>query len=255
MPKSAPKKRPSSKGKGRSKRPWPWRGILWPLLVVNIIVGIWNSPITAVDRVHVTGVPAFDQPRVSKILGQLQGVPCIRVNPRNIEALILELPEGNSADLTRNPFGSARLAVGYRTAIARKFNDTHLGLTVDGFFFAANKLPDDLPIVKLPNDEPGFSAGIGNSWLPARIADLCLKAKTLRPTADLRIDLNADGTVCLNIDGGQVRLGSTDDLDRKMQVLSERLEKNPLELSQFLYLDLTSPEDPAGMLASGVKKL
>jgi cell division septal protein FtsQ len=259
MPKAAPKKGskrpPASRTKRRSSRPIPWRGILWLLTVVNIIVGVWWSPVTAVRHVRVTGVPSFDQPRVARLLEKLNAVPCIRVNPRNTESLVLELPESKAADLTRNPFGSARLDVSYRQPIARKFNDDHLGLSADGVFYVADAIPADLPTIKLPVDEPEFSMGFGNSMLGSRLAELCIKAREMRPAANLRIDLSADGTVCLNIDTGQVRLGSTDDLDRKMQVLTDRLEKNPLELSQFLYLDLTSPEDPAGMLSSGQKKL
>ena len=259
MPKTAPKKaskRPAaSKPKRRSSRPIPWRGILWLFTVVNIIVGVWWSPITAVRHVRVTGVPSFDQPRVAQLLEKLKNVPCIRVNPRNTESLVLELPESKTADLTRNPFGSARLDVSYREPIARKFNDDHLGFSADGVFFAASAIPADLPTIKMPVEEPEFSLGFGNSMLGSRLAELCIRARQMRPSANLRIDLSADGAVCLNIDRGQVRLGSTDDLDRKMQVLSDRLEKTPLELSQFSYLDLTSPEDPAGMLPSGQKKL
>ena len=259
MPKPAPKKgskrSPAAKSKRRSSRPIPWRGILWPLTVVNIIVGVWWSPVTAIRHVRVTGVPNFDQPRIARLLEKLRTVPCIQVNPRNTESLVLELPEAKLADLTRNPFGSARLDVSYRQPIARKFNDDHLAFSADGVFYEADAIPTSLPTIKLPVDEPEFSLGFGNSLLGSRLAELCIKASQIRPAANLRIDLSADGTVCLNIDRGQVRLGSTDDLDRKMQVLSNRLEKNPLELSQFLYLDLTSPDDPAGMLPTGQKKL
>ncbi|HEY0867424.1 MAG TPA: hypothetical protein VGE01_08600 [Fimbriimonas sp.] len=218
---------------------------LWLLLVVNTAAGLLFSPITSIARVWVDGAKPFDQPRLSRILGGLQGVPCALVKPREVESAVMSLPEVRSAELTRNIFGSARLTVRYRRPVARVRNTDNLALTIDGVLYPANELPEELPILELPRGEPHVYATIAAPWRSVAIADLAVRARESWPKEPLLIQVDDRGSVCLNIGTGRVVLGSPTDLGKKLGILQERLEKNPAELSNVAEINLTAPENPS----------
>jgi cell division protein FtsQ len=215
------------------------------LLIGNLIAGALYSPVTSLRKVRVEGAGEFDQLRLQRLLASLKDVPCAQVNARNIESLALDLPEARSAELTRNPFGSGLLKIRYKRPVARRFNGGNLALTADGVLYSADRLPEDLPTFNLPTDEPVPALALAANWQPARIAELAMAAREMAPQNAIRIDLNPSGVVCLNMGSGRVVLGSTDNLEKKLQVLRERLEQNPMELSEVESLILTSPDNPS----------
>lgn len=230
--------------KRRRTRP-RWKPILSVLLVGNVIAGLLWSPVTSLRRVRVEGAADFDQLRIAAILADLKGVPCAQVKARNVESLVLDLPEAESAELTRNLFGGGLLRVAYHRPVARLFNQGNLALTMDGVLYEAHDLPPDLPTIQLRPDEPAPSLGLNAGWQPAQMARLAVQAKQIAPQGPVRVGFNNAGEVCLNMGSGLVVLGSLEDLDRKLQVLRDRLERNPLELSQVESLNLVAPESPS----------
>jgi cell division septal protein FtsQ len=231
-----------SKRKRTTWRPGP---LLWLLLIANVTAGLLFSPITSVTRARVDGAKPFDQERIANILSGIQGVPCAQVSPREVESLVLSLPEVRSAELTRNLFGSALLSVRYRRPILRVRNTNNLALTIDGVLYPANELGDDLPLLELPPGEPHVLATIAAPWRPVAVANLAIRAKESWPGEPIIIQVDTRGSVCLNIGTGRVVLGSPTDLDKKLEVLHERLQRNPNELQEVAELNLTAPENPS----------
>jgi len=217
------------------------------MLAINIIVGTYLSSITSIRLVHVIGVKAFDKSRITKVLETVRGIPCIRVNARNVEALILDLPEVQRAELTRNPFGSARLNVTYRVPVARRFGKEPVAFSADGMMFRANELPPNLPEIRFADDSPGVSLGMGSNCLPVSLLELATRAARLKSEAEVIVDVNLDGTVCLNIGKCRLLIGTYADaakLDQQFEIVQKLLAKDPTIFDTERKFNLISPTDP-----------
>jgi cell division septal protein FtsQ len=229
----------------RKKLRLRWEPIWWILIVANVVAGLTFSPITQIRHVRVDGSADFDQDRLTRVVALMQGVPCSQIRPRRIESAALELPEARSAELNRNLFGSAVLKVRYRRPVARLFDDASTAVAIDGVMYTANSLPQDLPTVQLPETGGSPALTLAGPWQAARIADLAVRAKSLRPQDSINISIGDSGSVWLNMGAGRVGLGSLEDLDTKLRVLKEILDKDPDMLSKVQALNLTAPSHPA----------
>lgn len=218
--------------------------ILWLAFIANTCLGFMFSPVTAARRVRIEGAHPNDQARLAAIAETLKGTPCLRVNPRDVESQAVSDVAIRSAELTRSIFGTDRLRVAYRKAVARYFTDPNIGVSLDGTIFRAPVLSGDLPVLKLPAGEVQVALGLVATWDASRLAGLCADAATLWPNKDLMVELTEDRGVCLNIAAGRVVLGQCDRLDFKLDVLKKRLERNPTELDQIEELVLTEPNFP-----------
>ena len=196
-------------------------------LGVNLAAGVALSPVTAVRRVRVEGAPEADRERLTLLLQSLKGVPCARVDARTVESKALENSELRGASLARTPFGSAVLRVARRVPVARLFGDLDTGLSADGVLYRASQLPKDLPTVNLPSNIPRIGLTLGNAWRTGDVAFLASLLRGLGRTEPVRIDLDAGGRVCLNIDNGTVDLGRTQDLQAKVARFRQILQKRP----------------------------
>src|SRR5580693_6242422 len=92
---------------------------LWVLLGANLVLGLCFSKITSVAHARLEGVLPSDKGRIEGILAQIQDVPCLRIDARHIESLVMSNPEVDRAELSRNIFGNALLTVTYRTPTAK----------------------------------------------------------------------------------------------------------------------------------------
>jgi cell division septal protein FtsQ len=230
------------KRKRRSLRPKP---VLWSMLIVLSAIGIWVSPLTAIRRVRIQGALEADRARLESIVASLRDVPCIRIDPRAIEAAVMTLPEIKSADLTRNPFGSALLKVGYRVPVARLLGSPNLLLSEDGVLYPASSVPEGLPQIQLPRGGPPTLATLSGNWEPQKVSKLAQISRTLGSTGVIRIQMSDSGVVSLNLGTERVILGSLDDLDKKISVLKQRMATYPDELAQNEALNLTWPDAPS----------
>lgn len=102
---------------------------MWLALGVNLAAGALLSPLTAVQRVRVEGVPSFDQARVAEILNSWRGVAAMRWPPQVVESRVQSGSEVHRATFHRNVFGRAVLKVDYRIPVA-EIEGTH-GLLLD----------------------------------------------------------------------------------------------------------------------------
>lgn len=103
--------------------------IVWLALGVNLAAGALLSPLTAVQRVRVEGVPSFDQARVTEILNSWRGVAAMRWPPQVVESRVQSGSEVHRATFQRNVFGRGVLKVDYRYPVA-EIEGTH-GLLLD----------------------------------------------------------------------------------------------------------------------------
>ena len=218
--------------------------VLVLVLVLSTVVGLEFSPITSLRHVRVEGGQPFDQARIQDVLSELRGIPCLRINPTRVESNVLSLPEVRSATLTRNIFGNGLLRVAYRTPVARFEGSRRLALSNEGVVYAAHELPKDITVLQVPPSvlQPDLT-GIG-LWESGTVAKLALDVENIQSNQQHRIVITEPGEVNLYIGQGHVVLGDFKDLDRKVQVLRDRLSRKPSELSQVAELNLMAPDNP-----------
>ena len=242
----------SKKSKRTTIRPAP---ILWGLLIVNCYAGLNYSKMTSITRARASGVPQYDHDRIEDILTKFPDVPCARVDSKAIESKVMALPEVDQAELTRNVFGNALLKVRYRIPVASLVGRDHVVLSVDGTIYKSTEVPEDIPSIQLASGGPPTLIAMAGNWQPASLAALAVYSRQNYPKRTVRIEVNARGVVCLNIDSGRVILGSCDDLDLKLKTLETRLQKNPQELASEQELNLTLPSYPTVVPIKTGKKL
>ncbi len=230
------------KRKRLSFKPAP---ILWILFLGNLAIGMTSSRLTSIVRVRTEGVRAHDKARIEGILGSIQDIPCYKINGREIETQVMQAPDVEKAEFSRNPFGDALLTVVYRTPAAKIDGTNNLVLSTDGITYVATGYSEEIPSIKVPSKGvPAYFSLMGN-FPGVGLAELAVYAHRHYPGALSKISVDDAGTVCLNIGSGRVVLGSCDDLQLKLKTLEQRLQRNPQELEQIRELNLTSPTSPA----------
>src|SRR5258708_2050430 len=94
----------------RKLRPAP---ILWVLLILNLVLGLFFSLVTSAGKVKVLGADPSDRARIEESLQSLLNVPCLRVNTAAVEEGIMRLPDVETATLKKNLFGNDELTLAY----------------------------------------------------------------------------------------------------------------------------------------------
>lgn len=219
--------------------------VIYVLIVIVVAMGIWFSPLTIIRHVRIEGALPGDRDRLSAIVASLKGIPCVRVDPRIVESQALAASDIKSADLSRNPFGSALLKVTYREPAARLFGSPNVLLSKEGVLYPSEQDQTGLPVVQLTRGGPPTLATLAANWQPNLVAKLATEARKIFPTGDVRIEEEQGGVMWLNGGAGRVILGSLNDLDKKLNVLRTRLTKFPDELAENEALDLKNPDNPS----------
>lgn len=218
---------------------------LWLFLTANVAAGLVYSKVTSIVHVRTDGVKPFDRERVEGILAKLQDVPCSKVKGREIESQVMQLPEVDHAEFTRNPFGNGLLTVQYRVPVAKLAGTDNVVLSDDGILYPASEFPEDIPTLQFTKRGPAAVIALAGNWEAEKLSQLAVYAQKHYPREELKITVDDLGSVCLNIGSGRVVLGSCENLQLKLKTLEDRLAINPLELKQNEELILTWPKAPA----------
>lgn len=221
-----------------------WRPILWLLLVVNVASGLAFSQVTRLTKVTVEGANPADEARIREIVASVANLPSPKVNSQNLESLILDHPAVRSVELTRNVFGSGRLRVAYRRPVAVRMGRPNEALSSDGVLYRTFEPLEALPILQMPMDLPVATLTVAGGWRGEKIAWLAEEASLLTGTDSVRIAFDKKGRLTLYLGGGRVDLGGAGDLERKMDVLKERLTRDPGQLQKVEALVLVDPDRP-----------
>jgi cell division septal protein FtsQ len=205
------------------------------------------SVVTRVRHVAIEGAAPHDRVRLAQIVAQMQDKPVLRQDFRNLEWKVLQQPEVYSAELSVNPFGFALLRVKYRRPEIRLEDRENVVVDKEGVMYSLppEAMPPDLPTLKLDRGLPPTLLTVAGDWPMARIAQLAPRVRELLPDKGVRIEVDDRGALCLNMGTGRVVLGSTEDLDRKLTVLRQRMADDPGELSRVKELVLTQPDRPS----------
>ena len=228
----------------RSKRRAPPGAVLAVLIAVNVLAGLWFSPLLSLWRVRVVGAQPQDQPAIAAIIESETDVPALGVRSMALETSVQRLPEVDSATFGDNVFGSGRLVIRYRTPIARLAH-SKLALDALGRVWRTRQDVSLLPSVRLPSSAMNAGLSLTRSAPLAGVAGLAKKLPDVWPQFTGEIVLDDAGTVCLNrSDSGRVVLGGTDAMDEKLSRLAGLLHDRPELFSGAIEVNLTAPSHP-----------
>ena len=245
-----PKLKPVSKRKrrvrpGRRKLNW---GPVWLLAaVVNIGVACAHSKVTSVRAINMVGVRNSERERVARLADEIKGVPALQVDPFVAEGTFLNQSRVASVDFRRNFFGIARLTMAYREPVASIKGSPHTFLAKDGTVFDDPEVGVPLPILAYDPNVKLSLLTLSEIVNGREMADTILKVKHIfrnKPVTNLEIQMQDQGGVCLNMDNGVIVLGSSDQLDEKLEKLREIFDTNPELLKTVSVLNLMTPERP-----------
>lgn len=223
-----------------------WGPIVLLVLLANVAIGLAYSPLTAVTRVKVTGVPDWDRARVEDILAKARGVPSLRLDVRAFESEISNASAVKSVDFRRNLFGRAELRASYRTPVARLAKPQGVAVDESGALFSVPVLDSKLPAIVPPADGWQQQLTLLGSWPRARIARLCIDVEQVLAGESFVVELEAGGRLCLShVDGAIIELGTTEKLDDKLAMLKKLLANDPTLLSRVKSLNIAVPDKPA----------
>ncbi|HLO99124.1 MAG TPA: hypothetical protein VK171_11065, partial [Fimbriimonas sp.] len=245
-----PKLKPTTKRKRRvrpGKRRLNW-GPVWLLAAaVNIGVACAHSKVTSVRAINTVGVRNSERERVARLTEQIKGIPALQVDPFVAEGTFLNQSRVASVDFRRNFFGIARLTMTYREPVASIKGSPHTYLAKDGTVFDDPEVTAELPILSYdPNVKLSLltlSEIVNGKEMAGTILKLKHIFRNKRPS-NLEIQMQDQGGVCLNMDNGVIVLGSSDQMDEKLEKVRETFEANPDLFKTISILNLMTPERP-----------
>lgn len=220
--------------------------VLLFLLLVNLGVGVWLSPITSVKTLRIEGVEETRRGTYVRYAQTLKNRPALRINAREFESLVLKDPAVENVDFRRSPFGTAKVRIAYRTPIARILNAPGTVLSSDGVLYKVESRIWSLPGLELHPSSLTPSLTLFGPWPGEQIAQLIQNLPPGVPQKGLTITVDSEGAVCLNItQAARIVWGGADRLEEKLQALQSILTERPNLLQNVKELNLTEPTRPA----------
>lgn len=237
MPKKASKK--------KAPKPLPTTGLLWALFLVNVLLGLALSSVTSARHVRVVGASASDQERIRTHLQVLRGIPCLRSNLRKVETLIQAGDAVEVADFTQNLFARGILKIQPRQVAARIEVERPTYLSKHGDIFNLNSTEMPQLRIKLTGLAKAPNLSFSGAWQAVEVAHLSNNLPKMLPNSVWTLEVDGIGVLSLyRGSGARIVLGSSDDMDAKLETLSNALKSSPGLLERVSKIDLTSPRAP-----------
>jgi len=240
---------PSRRKRRRRQRRWvrpiefaPW---LWGALVLNVVVGLLFSPVTAISHLRIVGAQSYDRGRLSNIGQSIKRRPLLRVNEQSVRSRALENQAVASASYRANLFGRGVLTVRYRRPVARVAGQENLYLSDRGTLFSSPHKYTLSIRVEPPIDADETNLAVFGGWQGRAAARLCASIVRQLPESNWVLKVSSTGYVSLASDDGVVEFGSFDKAEQKVQKLAEILLHDPDMLSDVVSLNLSEPADPS----------
>ena len=234
-------RRRRSRNRGRVN----WTPLLSLLLVGNVIAGIYKSPITAISKVKVEGAEEGDQKRIEAMLVRVHDQPALQVNRRLVETWLMDRSAVAKSELTRNIFGRATVTLEYRRPVASIAGLKGAALGRDGALFQTDQDLSNLPSLNIAKESIKPTLTLAGLWHSGEVAGLSSAVGDLASANPLRITVQEDGGLCLNIGSKfAVQLGLPDQLDDKIDFLRKQLDQDPELLVSGKTLNLVRLDRP-----------
>jgi len=217
-------------------------GIAGVFVVAGLVYLAIDSPALDVDHVRVTGAANADIDAIREAAGVDTGDPLLRVDTGAVARRVEQVPWVANARVVWQLPGTLGIEVTELDAVAyaRRVNGSAALLAADGRVVADADIPPPGVVEILGMRRPPAVDGIVS---PPDAPGIVTRLPAALATRVVAIDLAGDG-VALDLDGGgEIRLGTLDDVDAKAAAALAVLEQ--LAGAPFEYIDVRVPETPA----------
>jgi hypothetical protein len=213
------------------------------LLVINVTAGFIWSPLTSLRFVRVEGALEADRVRIEEAVQLSRGVPWVRFNQEQLASLILLNPGLENLTIETNPFGRGLVKVSYKSAVAVVGDGLLLSDRGDLF---PGRAAVDLPRVNVPDEALKLNGTIVSGWDSGKIASLCESLRGKVPNLGWIVDVDERSVLSLQIgDRTKVVLGTTQNIDKKLEKLVEIIDKRPELFRAPAEINLVVPDEPS----------
>lgn len=237
MPRKATKK--------KAPRPFPVQALLWSAFLANVSLGLLYSPATSARHIRVIGATAQDHDRIRTHLQVLRSVPCLRSNARRVETLIQAGEAVEGAEFTQNLFARGILRVRRRELAARIEVERPTYLSKHGDIYTDSSSPVAPIRIRLPGLAKAPNLSFSGAWQASDVAHLSNNLVKMLPNSGWVLEVDGVGVLSLyKGSGARIVLGSTDDMEEKLERLEKALNEAPGLLERVSKIDLTSPRAP-----------
>lgn len=226
------------------------RATLVLALVALVVAGVAasQSPLLDVDRVVVSGTGHTPAEAVDRAAGVERGDAMVGVDPGAVADRVEALPWVDEAEVTRAWPATVRIRVTEReaTALVQVTPDRAALVDAEGRVLAIEPHAEGEPAAG--GEVPLVLTGIGGrvaegERLPAGARDALRVATAVRermPGTVVSVSTDLDAAL---VEGGEIRFGSTDELDLKITAVKTVLAD--VELACLETLDIRVPGSPA----------
>lgn len=188
----------------------------------------------------------MDRGLVENTLREFEGKPF----PHGPDALLINriqsLPDVQDVEWDRNVFGRGRLLVRYRTPALVFEQFPRVAMDENGELYESRVPLPKGPTFRWTDSEVGPSAVIASRLNREAVLRIVQTIRSWPDWTSPTIELEKNGSLCLNRGEARVIFGSADRLDEKLLKLRELLDSQPGLLSEYRSINLMEPRFPAG---------
>ncbi|GAA1733198.1 cell division protein FtsQ/DivIB [Aeromicrobium alkaliterrae] len=218
------------------------RVLIGVVVLAVVATGAWLvafSSVLAADEVKVTGTDQLTSDQVVSAADVPLGRPLARIDLDAIEERVRTLPAVESVDVSRSWPGTVAISVTERTAVAWIESQGQVkGVDKFGADFRTFDAPPPLTEIRVettdPRDRQQSLEGLGSV-----VATLRDQAPDLLAQIAYGEAQSQDSVTFHLLDGRSVRWGSSEDSERKLEVITALLAS--VQASEY---DVSAPEQP-----------
>ncbi len=229
----------------RARRPISWSRVAWGALVLNLAAGLMASQATSLQSVRVVGLPDGTSTKaIEKAVEPLQAIPFVRAHSAVVEAQVLQMPEVESAKLTRTMFGRGLLTIEWAEPVAG-IEGADAVLTRSGRIVYGMKAPDGVMALSLDPGQASAVPGFIGPYPTLELAQLVERVGRAMPGENWALAMDRAGIISISKpEGVKLIFGAPDDWDKKWTAWERLLTSDPTLPDQKLIVNLTAPDWP-----------
>lgn len=223
-------------------------GWLWAAALLNIGIGLLFSTATATSTVTVSGAEPTDLPRMQRAVQGLGSVPWARLIRNQASSFLTVGNHIERVEFSTNFFGRATAKVVTKLPLARLAAESNTFLDKSGTLFHlefTEAVPKGLPTLVLDPDASEPQAALTGLWEGSAAAKAVTLLGTKVGQSDYSLAVDRQGVISLQLAGGaKVVLGSSSQLDQKIETLRKIVSTQEQEFARAKVLDLSAPDRP-----------
>lgn len=180
---------------------------------------------------------------------EIKGIPALKVDPRVVESPFMNETRIKNADFRRNVFGVGRLILAYRKAVASITGPKQTFIDESGVVFTDPEEKSAMPSILLEDQIKVSVIALCGVINYKQLADLAQIVRTSFPDSltganPVEIEVQETGGLCLNMNGGIVILGTSDQVTEKIEKLKQVLQENPDLFKDNISINMMKPSLP-----------